>query len=163
MKDYTKKIISGKDRKQLISRLEHILNEVDEFLPKKIQLIKYSFSKRESVYTKNNQIVLIDIQDLLIPHIKLIRTLNHKIPTVSVDTGAIKFVVNGADVMRPGVVKIDENVVEGGLILVSESSKGGILCFGIAMYDAVDMEAMKSGKCIKNIHHLKDKYWDMKF
>lgn len=161
LKDHTKKIISGKDRKELINSISEYIQNADDLLPKKSTVTRYIFSKRESIYALGKNIVLIETKGHLIPHIKIVRKLQHSIPIIKVDTGAIKFVVNGADVMRPGVVEIDDTVIEGSLVLVIENTKGGALCFGQAMYDAVDMKVMEKGKCIKNLHHLKDEYWEL--
>lgn len=160
MSSYSKKIISGKERRALVEKLSSDIPKADELMPKKGSYSRLSFAKKESIIAKDGQIILIEMKDLTFPHLKVIRKLEHNYPIISVDTGAIRFVTNGADIMRPGIVNIVEEVVEGSMVLVVEETKGAPLCYGIALYDAVDMRAMEGGKCIKNLHYLKDKYWD---
>ncbi|MCY3412764.1 MAG: hypothetical protein INQ03_14095 [Candidatus Heimdallarchaeota archaeon] len=162
MSTYTKKSLSNKDRKQLIAELK-ILKNPEEVLPKKSILARYTLEKNESVITLGKNLIFIEKKGHIIPSIKIIRKIEHSIPIIKVDTGAIKFVVNGADIMRPGIVEISDDVREGELVLVVEETKGGPLCFGVAKYDAVDMRAMDSGKSIINLHHLKDKFFEMEF
>ena len=57
---------------------------------------------------------------------------------VTVDEGALKFIMNGADVMKPGIVYADERIREGDFVYVTVEGKG---------------------KAVKNLHHLKDKIW----
>ena len=153
--------ISGKERKELIRRTESYIPNLDEFLPKKGSIIKYTFSKTEALYIVDQKtIVLVEIDNLLLPHLKAIRNMDVTIPKIVVDLGAIKFVTNGADIMRPGIVKIDDNVMEGGLVLVVEERNQAPLSIGRSLYDAIDMRSKDSGKCIKNLHWLKDKWFD---
>ena len=76
------------------------------------------------------------------------------------DLGAIKFVTNGADIMRPGITSIDNGIIEGQLIVVVEEKNGAPLCFGVSRYDAVDMQNMDSGRVIKNLHYLSDDWFN---
>lgn len=82
------------------------------------------------------------------------------IPKIIVDLGAIRFVTNGADIMRPGITKIEENILEGSLVLIVEEKNGAALAFGKSLYDAVDMEMMENGRVIENLHYLKDDWFN---
>lgn len=153
--------ISGKERKELIRSTESYLPNLDEFLPKKGSIVKYTFSKTEALYIVDQKsIVLVELDNLLLPHLKTIRNMEVTIPKIVVDIGAIKFVTNGADIMRPGIVEIDDDVMEGGLVLVVEERNQAPLSIGRSLYDAIDMRSKDAGKCIKNLHWLKDKWFD---
>ena len=80
-------------------------------------------------------------------------------PFAVVDTGAIKFVVKGADVMRPGIIEISPDVKKDQLIVVLEENNKASIAIGTSLYDYSEMEKMVSGKVIKNFHHLTDEYW----
>ena len=161
MNEYSQHSLSGKDRKALIKSISGIVENAEDLLPKKGIFHKYKFSKYESLIIQGHkQVLLLEIKNRLIPSLKIARSINLSIPKIVVDLGAIKFVTNGADIMKPGITEIDDSVVEGDMVIVVEERKGSPLCFGLAMYDAVDMKAMDSGKCIKNLHYLKDKWFD---
>lgn len=157
---YSKLHLSGKERKELITRASKLIENPADFLPRKAPLLRFSFSKRESLIVLNkDDVIFIEINNYLIPNLKMARKMNLIVPKIVVDLGAIKFVTNGADIMRPGITEISDDVLEGDLVVIVEERKGSPLSFGKAMYDAVDMKQMSSGKCIKNIHWLKDKWF----
>lgn len=74
---------------------------------------------------------------------------------VVVDAGAIPFVSDGADVMRPGIVEADPDIAAGDPVLVAEESHGKILAIGRARTDGDDL-AGDQGKVIDSIHHVGD-------
>ena len=94
---------------------------------------------------------------------KIIPTLNNELieelPNVIVDMGAIPYVCKGADVMSPGIVKIDGVFEEEALIIVRDVNHGKALAIGRAIVSSVDMENMPKGKAINNLHYVGDKIW----
>jgi PUA-domain protein len=100
-------------------------------------------------------------EDKLLPTLKLLQT-NDLLKKITVDMGAIKFVVNGADVMRPGITKIQEGIEKGEAIVIVDENNQKPLSVGIALLSAEEMEAASSGKVIKNIHYVGDEIWELK-
>lgn len=78
---------------------------------------------------------------------------------VTVDSGALPYIMNGADVMRPGIVYADEDIKEGDFVYVTVEGKESPIAVGIAMVDGREMMGER-GKAVKTIHHLKDDVWD---
>ena len=76
---------------------------------------------------------------------------------VTVDEGALKFIINGADVMKPGIVYADERIKEGDFVYVTVEGKESPIAVGVALCSGNEMSG--KGKAVKNIHHLKDKIW----
>ena len=74
---------------------------------------------------------------------------------VTVDAGAISFVSDGADVMRPGIVEADDDVTEGDLVTIAEETHGKVLAIGRALVDGEEMTG-DSGKVVESIHHVGD-------
>jgi PUA-domain protein len=74
---------------------------------------------------------------------------------VTVDAGAIEFVSNGADVMRPGVVEADPGIEEGDLVVVDEETHGKFLAVGRALTDGSDMTGQQ-GRVVESIHRVGD-------
>jgi len=77
---------------------------------------------------------------------------------VVVDEGALKFIMNGADVMKPGVVYADENIKKDDFVYVVVEGKETPIAVGVALVNGKEMISER-GKAVKNIHHLKDKIW----
>jgi PUA domain protein len=80
---------------------------------------------------------------------------------VVVDAGAIPYVVNGADVMRPGIVSISDDVKADAPVQIVDERHGKPLAIGIALFDAPDMRAKIQGKMCKNFHHVSDEIWNI--
>ena len=78
-----------------------------------------------------------------------------------VDEGAIKFLLNGADVMRPGIRKFDDWGPAGKMVVVREEKKGRAIAVGPSAVASAEAQGMTKGGCIRNVHHLGDKYWNM--
>ena len=95
----------------------------------------------------------------IVPTLKFLLE-NMVLPKVTVDMGAVKHIVNGADIMRPGITDIDTNIEKEDVIVVVDETHGKPLVVGIAKYDAADMEKMDEGNVIENIHHIGDDVWN---
>ena len=83
-----------------------------------------------------------------------------KIKTITVDMGAIRFVTNGADVMRPGITQIDPSIKKNNIIRIADESHDKTLAVGKALFDADEMQDKKKGKVVKNLHTIKDSVWE---
>jgi malignant T-cell-amplified sequence len=81
-------------------------------------------------------------------------------PSVSIDEGALKYIIKGADVMRPGISKYDQWGETGKLVVVREDKKGRAAAIGRTAVTSVEMADLKKGNCVKNLHHVGDKFWD---
>lgn len=82
-------------------------------------------------------------------------------PSAVVDEGAIKFLLNGADVMRPGVRSFDDWGAGGRLVVVKEAKKDRAITIGESLVPSAEMPAMSKGPCLKNMHHVGDRYWNL--
>lgn len=76
---------------------------------------------------------------------------------VVVDSGAVRFIVNGADVMNPGIVSADPEIAPGDLVVVVEERHKKPLAIGRAMIPGTEMKG--EGKAIKSLHHVGDQVW----
>lgn len=77
---------------------------------------------------------------------------------VTVDEGALKFIMNGADVMKPGIIYADERIKAGDFVYVTVEGRESPIAVGMALCSGSEMMKGK-GKAVKNLHHLKDKIW----
>ena len=78
---------------------------------------------------------------------------------VTVDTGAISFVSDGADVMRPGITEADPAIEAGEYVVVVEEAHGKALAIGEALTDGSDMTGSE-GKVVATIHHVGDELFE---
>lgn len=122
---------------------------------------------------KNIQVIEIeDNKRILIEENFLAVKINHNVlplltnkdilksfPSVSVDMGAVKFVCNGAKVMRPGIVQMDEFKKED-IVIVKDNTHGKYLAVGVALVDSKEARAMSKGPVVDNMHYISDKFWE---
>jgi len=78
---------------------------------------------------------------------------------VTVDMGAVKFVVNGADVMAPGIVDADMSIAEGDLIWIRDERNRRPLAIARALMPASKMMMKEKGKAAASLHYVGDKLW----
>lgn len=82
-------------------------------------------------------------------------------PSVMVDEGAIRFLLNGADVMRPGIRKFDPWGDKGMTVVVKEEKKGRAIAVSSSLVSSGEAGRMSKGACLKNLHHVGDRYWNL--
>jgi len=90
-----------------------------------------------------------------------VRGANAHPPTghvVTVDAGAVSFVSDGADVMRPGITEADEDVEAGDLVVIVEETHGKALAIGRALVDGDEMTG-DAGKVVESVHHVGDELY----
>jgi PUA domain protein len=79
---------------------------------------------------------------------------------VVVDKGAVAFICRGADVMRPGIVRIEGEFDSGELILIVDEVHGKPVALGVSLMSSKEVGNASRGKMIKTIHHVGDKIWN---
>jgi PUA domain protein len=84
-----------------------------------------------------------------------------RFPSVTVDMGAVKFMCNGANVMRPGIRRFTE-FEKGQIVCIVEESQKKFLAVGRALVSSKDVESMNKGVVVENLHYISDKYWEIK-
>jgi malignant T-cell-amplified sequence len=84
-----------------------------------------------------------------------------KFPNVTVDMGAVKFMCDGANVMRPGIKRFTEFSKDDIVCIVEESQKK-FLAVGRALVPSSDLETMIKGAVIENLHYISDRYWEVR-
>ncbi len=124
--------------------------------------IVLEIEKEEMKYFKVNDDIsfFYNEDEVLIPTLKNLLK-NNFLKNVTVDMGAVKFVASGADIMRPGVVEIDEKIHEGELVTIIDVNNKKPLAIGRALMDSDGMNNADSGKCIESVHHIGDKIWNL--
>ena len=81
-------------------------------------------------------------------------------PCVHVDMGAVKFVCNGARIMRPGITKFD-TFKKDDIVIVKDQNYEKSLAAGIALDDSEIAASKSKGYVIDNLHYISDKFWEV--
>ena len=104
-------------------------------------------------------IKILKIQDEYLPFLSEIEILK-KFPSVTVDMGAVKFMCNGANLMRPGIRKFTSFDKEQ-LVCIVEESQNKFLAVGKSTMSSEDAEKIDKGEILKNLHYISDKSWEI--
>ncbi|MFT4312235.1 MAG: PUA domain-containing protein [Candidatus Woesearchaeota archaeon] len=116
------------------------------------------FSKKDLIilvdniyYFKEKKCILFLEDNTLYPTLHAKPTL----PIITVDRGAVPYVVKGADIMRPGIVSTQE-FEKNDLILICDHESNMNLAIGKALFSQKEITDMQKGKVIKMIHYYGD-------
>jgi len=146
--------LSKSDSNEVISKISSQWNIE---LPKLKTLILHEIDDTTSLITSEN-FTVIRIDEMYIPFLSE-ASLLERFPTVVVDAGAIKFVCNGANVMRPGIKRYSE-FKKDNLVCIVEETHNKFLAVGKAMVSSDEMKNITKGEVVKNLHYISDKYWE---
>jgi PUA domain protein len=123
-----------------------------------IKNLKFYYLEDEDILITGNGLTAIKTGNTYLPFLRENQLLE-KFPKVTVDMGAVKFMCNGANVMRPGITNFTE-FEEGDIVCVIEESQNKFLAVGKSCVTSRDMESMSKGEVVKNLHYISDKYWE---
>ena len=147
-------LISKSETNQI---LKLVSAEWRQELPK-IKNLKVYFIDEYTQLMTGNEITVLKINDSYLPFLDQTEVLE-KFPNVMVDMGAVKFMCKGANVMRPGIKKYTE-FSKGDVVCIVEESQHKFLAVGKAVTDSSELDDMKKGEVIKNLHYISDKCWE---
>jgi PUA domain protein len=151
-------VLSRRDSAGLVIKLESSLSLALN-LPKSAQA-KCSEPEDGVVFVDLDGYEFVQVGEKFFPFLGSQGTLS-LFSGATVDEGAIKFLLNGADVMRPGVRSLDDWGEPGKMVVVREEKKGRAIALGPATVSSAEARGMAKGSCIKNLHHVGDRYWNL--
>ena len=111
------------------------------------------------IYLVGGKPLFFRLDDKVLPTL-LFTEFTVKAPRIVVDMGAVPYVCKGADVMAPGIVRIEGEFGRGDLLLVVDVKFGKALALGESLMDIETAKATKKGPVVKNLHFVSDKIWD---
>ncbi len=107
----------------------------------------------------NDEAAFIQVDDEVFP--TLLNAVALKaLPSLTVDMGAVPYICNGADVMAPGLVKIEGDFAAGDIVVVVEERFAKPIAVVKALVDARDVAAQKRGKVAITRHYIGDRFWE---
>ncbi len=79
---------------------------------------------------------------------------------VIIDKGAVRFICNGANIMRPGVIRVEGSFKTDDIIGAEEAQHGKMLAVGFALVNSSEIQDMSKGVVMRNMHYIGDKFWE---
>jgi PUA domain protein len=133
---------------------------INQVFPEKCRVEMIITEEGDVLFAVNNELKLWKSKEGYVPTLSLLVEKKVDLKTIIVDMGAVKYVTNGADIMRPGITKIDPLIKRNDIIQIVDETHHRALAVGKALFDAKEMETQTAGKVIKNLHTIKDKVWE---
>jgi malignant T-cell-amplified sequence len=124
----------------------------------KVKSIKVYEIEQDKRLLVADQTLAVQVRNAIVPFLGKPQELEH-FPSVTIDRGAIKYVCNGAKVMRPGIMHFD-SFKEGDIVVVKDQTHGKALAVGLALEDSEAAKAMSKGYVRDNLHYISDKIWE---
>ena len=157
---YRRHALKSKDTKTLLVKVtEKLKIDLEAVMGHKLNV--------EIVEAEEAEVILIDGKPLLFnvgetvfPTL-LFKEFVEQVPKIVVDMGAVPYVCKGADVMAPGIVKIEGEFHKGDIVAVVDMKYGKPLALGESLHESETARASKKGAVVKNMHYVSDKIWDL--
>lgn len=149
-------VVGNKDRKKYFFMIKDAFPDID--IPSKSKMEIAKIEDFDGLIIDNSVDFLVANNSILLT-IHAISNYKPKTRWVTVDEGAIRFIVNGADVMAPGIVDADKDIRKGYSVWVRDEKHSTPLASGTALLDGSEMIKSSSGKAVKNLHHVGDTLW----
>ncbi len=125
----------------------------------KIKNIKVHYVDNTSQILVGDDFKVLRLENEFIPFLTESKLLG-SFPNVIVDMGAVKFMCNGANVMRPGIRNYTE-FSKDEIVCIVEESQQKFLAVGKSLVHSSEMKEMSKGEIVKNLHYISDRYWEI--
>ena len=113
------------------------------------------------IYLIDGKPLLMEAEGHIIPTLKAMNEIETIEKKVVVDMGAINFVIKGADIMSPGIVDADSDIVEDEIVVIVDETHNKPLAIGMSLITGPEMVENSKGKAIKNLHFVGDAIWNL--
>ncbi|MDQ4066116.1 MAG: RNA-binding protein [Thermoproteota archaeon] len=147
-------VLSKSETAKLFDRL--MSSWPQDSLPK-VKNIKVYEIERDKCLLSADNLLAAQVRGLIVPFLGKQEELQ-RFPSVTIDSGAVKFVCNGAKVMRPGIINFD-SFKKGDIVVVKDQAHGRGLAIGLALEDSEVAKGMTKGYVIDTVHYISDKIW----
>lgn len=150
-------VLSKRETSELLQRLE--AEWPASAAPDVKSITAHEIEEGTRLLVANNEVVAAQVGQWILPFVGARAEMLAKFPSVTVDMGAVKFVCNGAKVMRPGITGFD-SFQKGQIVLVKDQVHGKVLASGIALEGSDEARALSKGYVVENLHYISDKLWE---
>lgn len=150
--------IKLKDSKKLFLEISKRLNfnfEVLFSFKSKVEIVEIGSVK---LYIVEGKPLFFKISQLVMPTL-LFDKFYSTLPRIVVDMGAVPFVCKGANIMVPGIVRVEAEFEKDKLVVIVDEKHGKALAIGESLYASNEIRNMKQGIVITNLHFVSDKIW----
>lgn len=148
-------------RSQILEQMPALTPYIENIMPKKEKVLQAKCAGHVTIITSPTQEPLFfrERDGKFYPSLRLLHQYPMLLPVIRVDSGAVKHVMNGADVMVPGICKIEKETLGGLPCAVFADGKMHAMAVGKLVLSTNEIQKKKHGVGILNLHHLNDGLW----
>ncbi|PWN51390.1 hypothetical protein IE53DRAFT_314011 [Violaceomyces palustris] len=144
---------------------------LEQIWPKKeqITLVKFSREHVQMLVYKSEPIFFQHFDGPYLPTLHLLHRYPFLLPKIQVDSGAIRFLLSGANIMSPGLTSAGGKLPDpsagetplevGAPVAVMAQGKEEIVAVGIMKMSSEDIRKTGKGIGVDNIHYIGDDLW----
>jgi PUA domain protein len=152
--------LKSKDTKALLCKVsERLKIDLETVMGHKVN-VEIVEAEAVKLILVDSRPLLFNVGDKVLPTL-LFKEFLDRVPKIVVDMGAVPYVCKGADVMAPGIVKIEGEFHKGDIVAVVDMKYGKPLALGESLHESETARASKKGAVVKNMHYVSDKIWDL--
>jgi len=154
MKSY---MLSKKNGNQVVDIINKTWPNNPKFKTKNIRTVELDNEKSLLI---GKEFTAVKIGNDIVPFLIMEKFLEIK-GKIVIDKGAVKFICNGANIMRPGVIRVEGSFKTDDIIGTEEAQHGKMLAVGFALVDSSEIQDMPKGVVMRNMHYIGDKFWEV--
>jgi PUA domain protein len=153
--------VSKSERRKLVERLSAGLPPAAGLIERAglVEVARLRGSESELVLVDGVAALVLE-KELAYPTLLAAHKLGLELPRVTVDMGAVPHILNGADVMVPGIVAFSE-FEAGSVVYVDDVEKRRVFAVGLALIGSNELRNVKRGKAVRTLHYAGDKLWKL--
>lgn len=156
-----RRFLREREAVQLLDELSQKLGiDLRELLDAKRPSVEVAEASNAEIYYANGRPIIAKIKEALVPTLLFEEALL-RLPKITVNMGAVPFVCNGADVLAPGVVRIEGAFGVDDFVVVVDERHQKPLAVAMALDDSQVVRGLSRGKVAKNLHYVGDALWNL--
>jgi len=145
---------------------EFVETHIDGFMAKSADVFEIKTKARISLFAVEKEIICFQVKgsEIVYPTLKLLHKFPDILPRMTVDAGAIRFVLKGAHIMCPGLTSPGATMVDvekGTPVAIYAEGKEHALAIGLTTLSTSEIREKNAGVGITMVHYLKDGLWCM--
>jgi PUA domain protein len=157
--------LRSKELRQLLERFEEQPNLIHQALREgpsgKVPVERFVLKDKSQLFFVEGELWLFDLQGELIPGLPSLISANVQLPQVVVDMGAVPHIANGADVMAPGILTVEDQLAVGDFaVVIDQKNRVPIAVGRVLLAPEVILEA-KKGRALETLHYVGDQLWKL--
>ncbi len=158
-------ILRTKELRELMKIFEETSNLIHRALrespTRKVPVERFVLDNKSELYFVEGEMWLLRSKSGIVPGLPALLTDNIQLPKVVVDMGAVPHIVNGADVMAPGIFSLDENLAVDELAVIVDQKNLVPLAVGRMLLTPDVILKSKKGRALETLHYVGDQLWKL--